>query len=372
MMGRWMVEAPLLAAVLLLTAEARAQLQPCSIPRICAELAVESPDGTFARGDVAEIALRFQGAPDNGAPGGLDEIAALSLSISVPDLELADCTAPDANGLTGAMKLSPSIADDFLVFVENTSCVNRERCLCPGPGQTRDQFINLTISGPKDVLPPGQPITLPVIPNAELLRIEMRIGAAAPTSVPLHIFSPSDDPGTKPQFAAVLSLGDNQAVDRTADRKANVSNVRVIDGAIAVTSATTRTPSPSASATLPPTPTQTTERSPTATATARATASSTAEPSASSTPDESPSATPTLEDTPVDPTLTPTVPVPACPGDCNENGAVGIDELIVGVRIALGQDPLAACPNVDRGKDLAVTIDDLVAAVNAALSSCPP
>ena len=79
-------------------------------------------------------------------------------------------------------------------------------------------------------------------------------------------------------------------------------------------------------------------------------------------PPASPSATPTLTRTPGS----------ACPGDCNGDGQVTIDELIKGVNIALGQQPLAACPAFDRGGDGQVTIDDLIAAVNAALTGCPP
>lgn len=78
---------------------------------------------------------------------------------------------------------------------------------------------------------------------------------------------------------------------------------------------------------------------------------------------------------PASPTATPTLtraPGSACPGDCNGDGQVTIDELVKGVNIALGQQLLAACPAFDRGGDGQVTIDDLIAAVNAALTGCPP
>lgn len=60
-----------------------------------------------------------------------------------------------------------------------------------------------------------------------------------------------------------------------------------------------------------------------------------------------------------------------CVGDCNGNGTVGIDELITGVRIALGDAPLASCPVFDANGDGTLGIDELVRGVGAALNGCP-
>lgn len=60
----------------------------------------------------------------------------------------------------------------------------------------------------------------------------------------------------------------------------------------------------------------------------------------------------------------------ACPGDCNANSQVEINELVLGVGIALGQSQLAQCATFDRNGDGAVTIDELLAAVAAALNGC--
>jgi hypothetical protein len=49
---------------------------------------------------------------------------------------------------------------------------------------------------------------------------------------------------------------------------------------------------------------------------------------------------------------------------------VTIDELIRGVAIALGSRELADCPAFDRSRNGAVEIDELIAAVNAALGGC--
>ena len=61
----------------------------------------------------------------------------------------------------------------------------------------------------------------------------------------------------------------------------------------------------------------------------------------------------------------------SCPGDCNGNHVVAIDELIRGVRIALGELELSACPPFDTNSSESVSISELVSAVNAALRGCP-
>jgi hypothetical protein len=63
-------------------------------------------------------------------------------------------------------------------------------------------------------------------------------------------------------------------------------------------------------------------------------------------------------------------PPAACPGDCNGDGAVTVDELIKGVNIALGTTSGDPCPSFDTSGDGAVTITELIAAVNRALTGC--
>jgi hypothetical protein len=61
-----------------------------------------------------------------------------------------------------------------------------------------------------------------------------------------------------------------------------------------------------------------------------------------------------------------------CTGDCRRDGRVTIDELIQGVRIALGELALSTCEAFDRDGDDVVGINEIVAAVAAALGSqCP-
>ncbi len=57
-------------------------------------------------------------------------------------------------------------------------------------------------------------------------------------------------------------------------------------------------------------------------------------------------------------------------GDCNGNAAVTVNELILDVRIALGESTPTACPAIDSDGSRAVTVDDLLRAVNRALSGC--
>ncbi len=61
----------------------------------------------------------------------------------------------------------------------------------------------------------------------------------------------------------------------------------------------------------------------------------------------------------------------ACIGDCNGDGQVAIGDLIIGVRITLGQAALSECPAFDEDMNGIVTIAELVQAVAAALEGCP-
>ncbi len=47
-----------------------------------------------------------------------------------------------------------------------------------------------------------------------------------------------------------------------------------------------------------------------------------------------------------------------------------VNELVIGVNIALGNAASTACPPFDRNGDGQVTVNELVSAVNAALLGC--
>jgi len=61
----------------------------------------------------------------------------------------------------------------------------------------------------------------------------------------------------------------------------------------------------------------------------------------------------------------------ACPGDCNGDGVVTINELILAVNIALGDAPISACPAIDANHSGEVTIEELILAIANAQRGCP-
>jgi len=60
-----------------------------------------------------------------------------------------------------------------------------------------------------------------------------------------------------------------------------------------------------------------------------------------------------------------------CPGDCDGDGQVVVAEVIVAVRILLGETALTACPIADHDVDGKVSVGDVVRAVRASLDGCP-
>lgn len=103
------------------------------------------------------------------------------------------------------------------------------------------------------------------------------------------------------------------------------------------------------------------EMTPTATATASATEVPTDTPPPSPTATASPTAT--------EPEASPT-PNESCGGDCNGDGRVLINELIVVVRLGLRQSPLDACASADTSGDGVVQIGEIIAAVRRSLEGC--
>jgi hypothetical protein len=59
-----------------------------------------------------------------------------------------------------------------------------------------------------------------------------------------------------------------------------------------------------------------------------------------------------------------------CFGDCNFDGQVTIDELVTLASIGLGTAPLAECPAADVNQDLRITVNEIVAASNTAITGC--
>jgi YVTN family beta-propeller protein len=67
------------------------------------------------------------------------------------------------------------------------------------------------------------------------------------------------------------------------------------------------------------------------------------------------------------PTATPTRVRNRCVGDCNADGEVTVDEIMIGVNIVLGSRMMAICPSFEQNDDGRITIDELVQGVSAIL-----
>lgn len=97
--------------------------------------------------------------------------------------------------------------------------------------------------------------------------------------------------------------------------------------------------------------------------------SPTAAPTAAN-PTDTATASATVTATPA-PASTPSrTPPEDCPGDCNGDGVAAVNELIVGVNIALGNAAVPNCLPVDVDRNGRVTIDELIRAVASALNGC--
>lgn len=59
-----------------------------------------------------------------------------------------------------------------------------------------------------------------------------------------------------------------------------------------------------------------------------------------------------------------------CSGDCDGDGVVRVNELVMGVRIALDQAAVSTCPSFDQDGDGRVTVNELIRGVNALLRGC--
>ncbi len=61
-----------------------------------------------------------------------------------------------------------------------------------------------------------------------------------------------------------------------------------------------------------------------------------------------------------------------CPGDCNEDGSVTVDEVLCAVNVSLQElPPSTCCPSTDLNGDGNITVDELIVLVNQALTGCP-
>lgn len=177
------------------------------------------------------------------------------------------------------------------------------------------------------------------------------------------------------------------SVPATATPTASATAPPTVTPSRTATTAPTSSPPPTATASRTATAAPTDTASPAPTNTAPSTGTPSAPPTgttaaASPTVTDAPTATPTIGD----PTSTATLPPPSetptaspppsitaapfCPGDCNGDGMVSINELVLAVAIALETQPLTACPESDSNRDGRVAINELIEHVNGAQSAC--
>ena len=117
-----------------------------------------------------------------------------------------------------------------------------------------------------------------------------------------------------------------------------------------------------------PTPTGVVESSPTPTEVGGSSPTPTESGGASPTPTEVGGASPTPTESGGTPTVPPTPG--ACVGDCNGNGVVVVNEMVIGVNILLGNAPIGDCPSFDTNSNGTVEVNELVSGVNALLNGC--
>jgi hypothetical protein len=324
-----------------------AAAQPCTPPGAaatpcasadCAVISVGSVNGAPA--STVQIPISFTQGMPNGmkAPEGeFDKVAAIAFTLGISGDSSTPLTFDCTNGplVPSAVSIAAANASDFTVVVENEQCNNsRSRCLCPdtNAGQTRDNFVNLVVYGPKNLPPQGSATpAIPILKSGSLLTLTMQVAQNAPSSIPLHIYSALDTNPATPHFGANLSIGDQGACDVTANGH-NRCNVAFTPGSVAVgTGPVGSTP------TAPPTVPQTVP--------------------------------PTVPGT-VPPTGQPTPVGSLCVGDCNHDKVVNVNELITGVNIVLGTAPPSACLAFEDQNGM-VAISQLIKGVNNLLNGCP-
>jgi hypothetical protein len=300
-------------AIALLCVGPALAIQDCPDPNNCAQVTVDvGATTTVKAGDTFDANLIFKQGPDNGQAGGIDEIAALALTLSLGSagtpLTLAMCTL-DGDGFPAADVIPDPSISNFKVVVENANCNNGQtHCLCPTGGQTPDNFINLVIYGPNPLPTPGPGgIDIPTLPAGPqtLVTFKLKVAGGANGVIPLHIINQVQDT-SRPQFTAFLSVGDKLAVDQTC-------------------------------------------------------APVTGQPPCSATDSVSQ----------VKVTSAQVTAMGSCVGDCNGDGEVTVNELITMVNIALGNANVSTCTAGDANGDGEITINEIIAGVNNALNGCP-
>lgn len=222
---------------------------------------------------------------------------------------------------------------------EGTCDEPTDQCLTPSPTATATPTVSNTR-------------TATLTPTATVTLAPTRTVTRTPTGTVTHTAI------TTATASATLVATASITPTRISSPTATLAPTRTVTlaptGAVTQTAITTATASVTPVTTASVTPTRT--NSPTATLAPAGTATVTPSTSLTVTPLPTPTRTPVMV---------------ACVGDCDGNGTVSIGELITGVTIALGSQPLDRCAAFDSSGNGGVEINELIAAVTNALVGCP-
>jgi hypothetical protein len=219
--------------------------------------------------------------------------------------------------------------------------------------------------------------TFAQFPSGGVTVVTVTFRAIAPSAGSAVLFNDSGARTSDVTFGGASVLGDLQAASiavggqPTASPQSTPTTVEATATATPAATATasgidTRSPTatpgtPTMVATATHTPPATPTHTRAATVTHTAAATPTQTPVATATATHTPAATATLPS----PTLTPQ----GCRGDCDGDGTVEINELILGVNLALGQGG-RPCESFDGDGNGTISVNELVAAVSNSLNGC--
>jgi hypothetical protein len=102
-------------------------VDPCPAARNCAEIGVQVPTGPVDPGATAQMRIGLVQGADDGQAGGVDEVAALTVTLGIAGLRLADCSPPGSDGLNASFELPPGAAGAASSW--NLTCAGRAGCL---------------------------------------------------------------------------------------------------------------------------------------------------------------------------------------------------------------------------------------------------
>jgi autotransporter-associated beta strand protein len=295
-----------------------------------------------------------------GGSGGLDKRGPGLLILNAPSSSYTGATAVDDGILqldTALSSASPVTVGNGATLRGNGSCggaisVQGGGILAPGASPGELSSAGLTMVGGATLV---AEINGPT-PATEYDRITVNgpISLGGATLTVALGYAPSDG-----QKFAVISQPQGQGVDGAFAGLAEGAHLQVGAATLGITYQGGGGGDVVLVAGPTPGPTGPTVSAPTDTPTALSTATPTEAPPTSG----SPSRTPTPTATPVR---------PRCTGDCDGNGSVAVNELVVGVNIALETAVLELCSAFDADDDERVTVPELIKAVGNALNGCPP